>query len=237
MKRATWLFNAMILSILMSVSTSCSKKDSSTTTAITVPVLTTVTITSITESTAMSGGNISSNGGSAVLTSGVCWGLAANPTISDSKTTDGTLTGAFASAITGLTSKTTYYVRAYATNSAGTAYGAQQSFTTKEVVVPVFVMTYTVVTLTSGDKGVEFFADCSNSDVDITKVNITDPNHSNLWTYFLNDDTFVLGQLFSLQASGNAYTKESGTWQFEIIGKIPGSVKGFDITTTLSVTK
>ena len=56
--------------------------------------------------------------------------LQQNPTITDNVTTDGTVTGSFVSNLTGLTAGTTYYVRAYATNSAGTAYGNQLSFVT-----------------------------------------------------------------------------------------------------------
>ncbi len=61
---------------------------------------------------------------------GVCWSVSPNPTVSNSHTTDGSGTGSFTSNITGLTANTTYYVRAYATNSAGTSYGEQKSFTT-----------------------------------------------------------------------------------------------------------
>jgi hypothetical protein len=101
-----------------------------TTLPVEVPVLTTSAASAITETTAASGGNITSDGGSAVTARGVCWNTAADPTTADSKTTDGTGTGEFTSAITGLTAGTIYYVRAYATNSAGTAYGSAVSFST-----------------------------------------------------------------------------------------------------------
>ena len=64
-----------------------------------------------------------------VTARGVCWSTSENPTISNSHTTDGSGLGSFTSSITGLTSGETYYVRAYATNSAGTAYGNQVSLT------------------------------------------------------------------------------------------------------------
>jgi uncharacterized protein (TIGR02145 family) len=80
--------------------------------------------------TASSGGNITDNGGSTVTASGVVWGTSPNPTISNSKTTDGSGTGSFVSNLTALSPSTTYYVRAYATNSTGTAYGNEQTFTT-----------------------------------------------------------------------------------------------------------
>lgn len=99
-------------------------------TAVGIPVLSTTTVTSITAATAVSGGNITSNGGSTVTTSGICWATSANPTITNSKTTDGVPTGSYSSNLTGLITGTTYHVRAYATNGAGTAYGNDISFTT-----------------------------------------------------------------------------------------------------------
>ena len=93
----------------------------------------TTAASSINLSTASSGGNITSDGGASVTARGVCWSTAANPTTSDSKTSDGTGTGIFTSSITGLAQGTTYYVRAYATNMVGTTYGAQISFTTLAV--------------------------------------------------------------------------------------------------------
>ncbi len=102
-----------------------------TTASITVPVLAATTqASSVTGTTASSGGNITSDGGASVTARGVCWSTTTNPTITDSKTADGTGTGAFSSSITGLTGGSQYYVRAYATNSAGTAYGTEISFTT-----------------------------------------------------------------------------------------------------------
>jgi hypothetical protein len=87
-------------------------------------------ITNITQTTATGGGNIKSDGGFPVTARGVCWSTSSNPTTSDSYTTDGSGTGAFASNITGLTMNAPYYVRAYATNSQNTLYGNQVSFTT-----------------------------------------------------------------------------------------------------------
>jgi uncharacterized protein (TIGR02145 family) len=104
-----------------------------TTSAITLATLTTTAATAITNTTATSGGTITSNGGGAITTSGVCWGTSPNPTTAGSHTTDGTPTGSFMSSITGLSDGTVYYVRAYATNSAGPAYGTQVQLLTKMV--------------------------------------------------------------------------------------------------------
>jgi hypothetical protein len=98
----------------------------------TTPTLSaTATPTSLTTSSAVGGGTISSTGGSTVLTSGLVWDASANPTIAlSTKTTDGATTGTFTSSITGLTQGATYHVRAYATNSVGTNYGPDITFTT-----------------------------------------------------------------------------------------------------------
>lgn len=99
-----------------------------------IPTLTTVDIADITQTTAKSGGNITDDGGASVTARGVVWSTSENPTIAESKTEDSAGTGEFTSQITGLTANTNYYVRAYATNSAGTAYGQQVTFTTEAVV-------------------------------------------------------------------------------------------------------
>lgn len=96
----------------------------------TLPSVTTNSATNINASSATSGGNVTAQGSTLVTARGVCWSTSPNPTTSNSKTTDGSGTGSYTSSITGLSSNTTYYVRAYATNSIGTSYGSQVSFTT-----------------------------------------------------------------------------------------------------------
>ena len=97
---------------------------------VTVPTVTTSQVTNIQQTTATGGGNVTSAGGGTVTARGVCWSTSHNPTTSSSHTTNGMGTGSFTSSLTGLTANTTYYVRAYATNNAGTAYGSEVSFTT-----------------------------------------------------------------------------------------------------------
>jgi hypothetical protein len=92
--------------------------------------VTTTTPSSITSTSAVSGGNVICEGGNPVTARGVCWGTSSNPAVSGNHTTDGSGTGIFISNITGLSSNTFYYVRAYATNSTGTAYGSNLTFTT-----------------------------------------------------------------------------------------------------------
>jgi uncharacterized protein (TIGR02145 family) len=116
----------------------------STTQTITIPTLTTVAISAITQTTANSGGNVSADGGATVSARGVIWSTSQNPTVAlSTKTSNGTGTGEFTSNITGLTANTTYYVRAYATNSTGTAYGNEVTFKTSAA------QTTTIPTLTT----------------------------------------------------------------------------------------
>ena len=96
-----------------------------------LPIVSTSPISNISNTSAISGGIVTSQGSSNVTARGVCWSTSPNPTISNSFTTDASGTGTFTSTLTGLTSNTTYYVRAYATNSFGTSYGIQNSFTTQ----------------------------------------------------------------------------------------------------------
>jgi len=101
-----------------------------TTLAPVVSVIKTDTVTNIYATTALSGGIISDEGGAPVTARGVCWSTETDPTISDSRSTNGTGSGQFTATMTGLTPSTNYYVRAYATNSVGTAYGKSRSFAT-----------------------------------------------------------------------------------------------------------
>ncbi len=128
-KQISLLALAVVMAIPFS---SCKKNDP--------PVVTTASVTSVTETSATSGGNITDEGSSAVTVRGVCWGTAANPTIADSKTSDGTGTGAFTSAITGLTPGAVYHVRAYATNSEDTGYGEDVTFSTASLVKSIGVV-------------------------------------------------------------------------------------------------
>jgi hypothetical protein len=113
------------------------------TTSPVVPTLTTAVITVITGNSATGGGNVTVGGGADVTARGICFGKNHNPTVSDAKTANGTGTGAFISSLASLKGHTVYYVRAYATNSAGTGYGPEVTFTT---LVDLPVVTTTAVT-------------------------------------------------------------------------------------------
>ena len=95
------------------------------------PTLTTVNVDFVTSTTAVSGGNVTSDGGAPIVARGVCWSTASNPVIADDTTMVAGELGQFESFITGLTPSTKYFLRAYATNEAGTGYGYQMAFTTE----------------------------------------------------------------------------------------------------------
>jgi len=115
--------------------------------------ITTAPIMSITSTSSLSGGTISVDGGGAITARGVCWGIAPGPTINNTKTTDGTGLGNFVSSLTALTPGVKYYVRAYATNSAGTAYGNEVSFTTLAIAPPITTTAITLITAATASSG------------------------------------------------------------------------------------
>jgi uncharacterized protein (TIGR02145 family) len=119
----------------------------------TLATLTTAAISNITANTATGGGSISAGGGASIIDRGVCWSTSSNPTIAGSKSADGPGTGNFTSNITGLTGNTTYHVRAYATNSAGTAYGNEVNFLSGPVFPVVSTATVTSILTNSASSG------------------------------------------------------------------------------------
>lgn len=128
-----------IVSVIIAVSVfSCSKP--------TPPELTTTAVSSITYTTASTGGTVTGDGGAEITARGVCWNTASNPTISNSKTSDGKGTGSFSSSLSQLNPGTPYYVRAYATNEAGTGYGNELMFTT--TAISLATVTTTVISAT-----------------------------------------------------------------------------------------
>lgn len=106
-----------------------------------LPTVSTMGVTAITATTAVTGGNITDDGGSAVIARGVCWSTSHNPTTAGNHTSDGEGMGSFTSNLTGLTAGTTYFVRAYAINGNGTKYGDEVAFSTS---VPFVCGTNTV---------------------------------------------------------------------------------------------
>lgn len=135
MKKKIYIPLCLTMVLVLNLIISCKKEEQK---QEQLPVLTTNIASEITQTTAICGGNVSSDGGAGVISRGVCWNLTNNPTTANNKTTDGTGTGAFSSSITGLTANTTYFVRAYATNNSGTSYGNEISFKTNKAIIPQF---------------------------------------------------------------------------------------------------
>jgi uncharacterized protein (TIGR02145 family) len=124
MKKNITISLLALAGIAVIVSNSCKKDNYD------LPTVTTTAISSIMISSASCGSNISKDGGTSIDSRGVCWSTDQTPTVADNKTTDGKGIGKFTSIITDLSPNTTYYVRAFATNSEGTGYGNPLSFTT-----------------------------------------------------------------------------------------------------------
>ncbi len=123
------------------------------------PTVQTAAVQAIAANTAASGGNITAIGGSAVVRRGVCWSTLQLPTVADPHTTDGRGPGEYTSQMTGLSVNTVYYVRAYATNSIGTAYGEQFEFRTADGLPTLRTDSVTSIAATTATCGGEVLAD------------------------------------------------------------------------------
>lgn len=117
--------------------TSFGNEESFTTPGISVPTVSTQSVTNITRTTALGGGVVSSDGGAAVIERGICWSSSPNPTISGSHVASGVGEGSYSVQMTGLTPNTTYYVKAYAINSQGECYGEEKTFRTENISSPL----------------------------------------------------------------------------------------------------
>jgi uncharacterized protein (TIGR02145 family) len=178
------------------------------------PTITTTTVSDIAASNAKSGGTIVSNGGDNITVSGIVWSTSTNPTTAlTTKTTNGTVTGSFTSTMAGLAPETTYYVRAYATNSIGTSYGAEESFTTAtapvasdgEVTIGSQIWTTRNLNVATYSDGTEI-------------PQVTDPAAwesltTGAWCYYNNDpaNEAVYGKLYNWYAVAGIWNEASKT--------------------------
>lgn len=133
--------SAVVLAVIASCA-GCSDDES----PASLPTVTTSSMFNITFTSATGGGNVTDDGGAAVTDRGLCFGTSENPTINDFKTKEGEGTGTFTLNLDILAPGTVYYVRAYATNSAGTGYGTQVSFSTE---IPVDFDDFTLDVITA----------------------------------------------------------------------------------------
>lgn len=188
-----------------------------------LPTLNTAAVSAITQTTASSGGTITSDGGGSVTARGMCWSTSSNPTLSDRKTTDGEGTGVFTSSLTGLTGNTTYYGRAYATNSAGTNYGTKVSFKTSPVLPSITTIAVSAITQTTGSSGGSITSDggsaitargvcwSTSSNPTINDSKTADGTGTGLFTSSLTaltDNTAYYVRAYAINSVGTAYGPE-----------------------------
>jgi len=102
--------------------------------------------------------------------------------------------------------------------------------------VPVFTVTAKTVQLQGGGEGLQFTAKCTNEDVKMTKVTITDPLSVQITTYELNGTSYAKNSSIPLQDENLAYTKELGTWNFTFVGNRSTDNVSFSVNATLSIT-
>ena len=176
-------------------SNSCSKNPS-------LPSVTTHDVSNITETNALAGGTVKSEGDGDVISRGVCWGTSLNPTVDDNKTTDGTGTGSFTSSITGLTVGVEYHLKAYATNRFGISYGDDAAFVAGGSAGKILTIEGTAIVNTKTGKW---------SGVDIPR------NSPTVFTYRNNSITSENSEGYLLQAGDESPGSENNNLDGEII--------------------
>ena len=157
-------FSFLLVGMIL-LTIACNKEEDEIKIILSTPKVATTIVSKISQSEATSGGNITNDGGAKITARGVCWSKNTNPSTTNSKTIDGVGKGNYISDITSLEPNTTYYIRAYATNSIGTSYGEQISFITlNEVSAPTVTTSQaTSITKNSATIGGEIVADGNNT--------------------------------------------------------------------------
>jgi uncharacterized protein (TIGR02145 family) len=148
--KEVWVSKFSLFIVILIILCSCEKKDK-----VYVPEIVTLEVSNITQISATSGGKIINNGGAEVTERGLCWSEEENPTIVNTRTEEGTGSGSFTSIMSELEYNTTYFVRAYASNSAGTAYGNELSFTTDARIPELTTFEVSNISQTSATSGGE----------------------------------------------------------------------------------
>ena len=219
-----------------------------------LPTVTTTSATSVTESSAVTGGNVTSDGNATVTERGVVYATTQNPTTANTKVASGSGTGSFVCNLSGLQPNTTYYVRAYATNSKGTAYGTQVTFTTsKSISLPTvtttivssirfnYAMTGGNVTSEGGasvtDRGVVYSTTKNPTTASATKV--ASGNGVGVFTTPLENlspNTTYYVRAYATNASGTAYgTELTFTTSKQVVLPTINTVVITQVTTTTAI--
>jgi len=176
----------ILLTVVFAIA-SCNKNDDPADNT-SLPILTTLDITEITSTSAKSGGDISDTGGADITAKGVCWSTSQNPSLLDFATDEGNNPSNYTSQLTSLTANSTYYVRAYATNSKGTGYGNELEFVAQNIFpgekVAVTGGTFTMGSPNgTGDSNEQPEHSVTLSDFSISKYEITNAQYAT----FMND--------------------------------------------------
>jgi len=183
------------------------------------PTVTTTTQDEVTTVSADLGGNVTADGGASVTDRGIVWGTTSNPTIANNKEDNNTGTGVFSETVTSLPSNTTIHVRAYATNSAGTSYGSNISFTTEQSGTSNFT------TLGSNDSGgTGFKTNASNTNYVVSNIMANDANGM-----YVNDFTNGVSQTFTIKADGT----NAESFSVDVLNVRSFSPQTFDKTSTV----
>ena len=200
--------------------TSSNELTINTTIVINPPTITTTTVSSITTTTAISGGTISNDGGASITARGICWGTSANPTIAlPTKTSNGSGIGSFIGNINGLSINTTYFLRAYATNSYGTFYGDNVNFYTSNPtsasVIDIDGNNYLQVTICNqtwmqSNLNVSKYSD-GTIIPNVSNVGAFDSLTTGAWCYYQNDTNhgIIYGKLYNWYAVAGVYDAAS----------------------------
>jgi hypothetical protein len=191
-----------------------------------VPSVTTSTVLPTSPNTATGGGSITSDGGAPVTDRGLCWSTSLNPTIANLITSDGTGTGAFTSAIAGLSGGVTYHARAYAKNSAGTGYGSDVSFTTPQ---------NQVITVTSPNIESIWYTKTSHS------ITWTDNISENVNIYLYKGDNYIASITSSAASNGSfnwtisSELQPGNDYRVCIVSSSNNAIKDFSDSFTLAI--
>ncbi|MBL4642306.1 MAG: hypothetical protein JKY44_01820, partial [Flavobacteriaceae bacterium] len=186
---------------------------------ISAPTVSTTTQDIITTVSAVLGGNVTSDGGASIIERGIVWGTTSNPTIANTKKANGTVTGVFSETVDGFPSNTTIHVRAYATNSVGTSYGSNISFTTEQLGTSNFI---TLGSPNSG--GTDFKTTASNINYVVSNIMSNDASGM-----FINNFTNGASQTFTIKADGT----NAESFSVDVLNVKSFTTQTFDQTSTV----